>query len=71
MCLYIFVGGHVFSWGANMFGQLGLGNKSYSVNAPERVLSLTGLPLYKIAAGGYHSVALTFSGGVFAWGRNE
>ncbi|XP_048125460.1 probable E3 ubiquitin-protein ligase HERC4 isoform X4 [Alosa alosa] len=64
-------GGQVFSWGQNKYGQLGLGMVGASVSSPQVIQSLLGIPFSQIAAGGAHSFALTFSGGVFGWGRNK
>ena len=35
------------------------------------VTTLLGIPLVKISAGAYHSMALGYSGAVFGWGRNR
>ncbi len=65
-------GGRVYAWGANDVGQLG-------VACTSRVRCLTPLPLrglpsgdpvVAIAAGYQHSLAVTRSGLVFAWGDN-
>ncbi|KAM9365582.1 putative E3 ubiquitin-protein ligase HERC4 isoform 2-T2 [Pholidichthys leucotaenia] len=64
-------GGQVFSWGQNRYGQLGLGIKGQSISTPQIIQSLQGIPFAQIAAGGAHSFALTVSGAVFGWGRNN
>ncbi|XP_034538361.1 probable E3 ubiquitin-protein ligase HERC4 [Notolabrus celidotus] len=64
-------GGHVFSWGQNRFGQLGLGMNGQSICSPQIIQSLQGVPFAQITAGGAHSFALTLSGAVFGWGRNK
>ncbi|XP_062375181.1 probable E3 ubiquitin-protein ligase HERC4 [Sardina pilchardus] len=64
-------GGQVFSWGQNKYGQLGLGMVGASTSSPQVIQSLLGIPFSQVAAGGAHSFALTFSGGVFGWGRNK
>ncbi|XP_018429019.1 PREDICTED: probable E3 ubiquitin-protein ligase HERC4 [Nanorana parkeri] len=61
----------IFAWGANRYGQLGLGYEQKNVNAPRPLKSLSGIPFHQIAAGGAHSFALTLSGAVFGWGRNK
>ncbi|XP_051896977.1 probable E3 ubiquitin-protein ligase HERC4 [Pristis pectinata] len=63
--------GQVFAWGQNTFGQLGLGKKDPSPCNPETVKRFSGIPVAQIAAGGEHSCALTVSGAVLAWGRNN
>ncbi|GAA6094637.1 probable E3 ubiquitin-protein ligase HERC3 isoform X2 [Tachysurus ichikawai] len=62
--------GQLFTWGQNLSGQLGLGNKSQSFHPPQLLESLCGIPLTQISAGGDHSFALSLSGAVFGWGRN-
>uniref|UniRef100_A0A8C3AVV7 HECT and RLD domain containing E3 ubiquitin protein ligase 4 n=1 Tax=Cyclopterus lumpus TaxID=8103 RepID=A0A8C3AVV7_CYCLU len=64
-------GGHVFSWGQNQYGQLGLGIDGQSISTPQIIQSLQGIPFNQISAGGAHSFALTLSGAVFGWGRNK
>ncbi|XP_067902491.1 probable E3 ubiquitin-protein ligase HERC3 isoform X2 [Heterodontus francisci] len=63
--------GQVFAWGQNTGGQLGVGRTSHSVLSPQCVTSLAGIPLAQIAAGAAHSFALSLSGAVFSWGRNN
>ncbi|KAK7901813.1 hypothetical protein WMY93_018582 [Mugilogobius chulae] len=64
-------GGHIFSWGQNRYGQLGLGINGQSISSPQIVQSLQGIPFAQITAGGAHSFARTFSGAVFGWGCNK
>jgi len=58
--------GTVWAWGSDSNGQLGddaiLANKS----APVQVEGLAGV--MEVCAGGYHSMALTTGGSVYAWG---
>ncbi|XP_055488491.1 probable E3 ubiquitin-protein ligase HERC3 [Leucoraja erinacea] len=63
--------GQVFAWGQNTFGQLGLGTRGPLSCDPQTVKSFSGVPVAQITAGGEHSFALTVSGTVFAWGRNN
>uniref|UniRef100_A0A8C0IPH8 HECT-type E3 ubiquitin transferase n=1 Tax=Chelonoidis abingdonii TaxID=106734 RepID=A0A8C0IPH8_CHEAB len=63
--------GQFFTWGQNKYGQLGLGKECPSQTSPQRVTSLDGIPLAQVAAGGAHSFALSLSGAVFGWGRNN
>lgn len=57
-------------WGANNFGQLGLGNISQIESVPKVVATLTGIPIGFIACGSNHSFAISKSGGVFGWGES-
>ncbi|VDP92765.1 unnamed protein product [Echinostoma caproni] len=62
----------VYVFGANIWGQLGLGYRSEEpVSVPHQLLCLSGLPIRCIAAGGHHSVVLTMSGSLFTWGANK
>ncbi|XP_031237886.1 probable E3 ubiquitin-protein ligase HERC6 [Mastomys coucha] len=63
--------GHVFSWGSNSQGQLGLGKDFGSQATPQKVKSLEGIPLAQVAAGGTHSFALSLMGTSFGWGSNR
>ncbi|KAJ7565806.1 hypothetical protein O6H91_02G076100 [Diphasiastrum complanatum] len=62
--------GNVWAWGNNEYGQLGTGDTQPRAS-PIPVRGLTGLVLEDIAAGGWHSMALTVDGQVYAWGRGE
>ncbi|XP_072439989.1 probable E3 ubiquitin-protein ligase HERC3 [Chiloscyllium punctatum] len=63
--------GQLFTWGQNTYGQLGLGTKDACRHIPELMISLPGMPVAQITAGGEHSFALSLSGTVFGWGRNN
>lgn len=63
--------GQLITWGQNSHGQLGLGHGFTSQSSPQRVKSLEGIPLAQVTAGGFHSFALSLSGAVFAWGKNN
>ncbi|XP_067850559.1 probable E3 ubiquitin-protein ligase HERC4 isoform X2 [Heptranchias perlo] len=63
--------GRLFAWGQNTYGQLGLGTEDLSQCNPQCVKSLTGVPVAQITAGGEHSFAMSLSGTVFGWGRNN
>jgi alpha-tubulin suppressor-like RCC1 family protein len=65
--------GSLFCWGDNTFGQLGVGTTS-RLNQPVRVPftgQLTGSTIIAIAAGRFHSLAVTSNGKVAAWGANS
>ncbi|XP_051238205.1 probable E3 ubiquitin-protein ligase HERC4 [Dicentrarchus labrax] len=63
--------GQVYTWGQDCRGQLGLGKRKAGANSPQHLRSLSAIPLVQIAAGGEQSFALSVSGGVFGWGRND
>ena len=66
------MGGTVWAWGANSYGELGNGNNNNS-NIPVQV-SLPSLPsgvtITNIAGESSHSLALASNGTVWAWGSN-
>eukprot|EP01006_Ploeotia_vitrea_P034013 TRINITY_DN65686_c9_g1_i1.p1 TRINITY_DN65686_c9_g1~~TRINITY_DN65686_c9_g1_i1.p1 ORF type:complete len:503 (+),score=31.66 TRINITY_DN65686_c9_g1_i1:129-1511(+) len=61
--------GTVFSWGQNDAGQLGLGVVDKGQSTPQRVHTLVGTRIAKVAATKLHSLALTRDGLVYAWGN--
>lgn len=67
-CAFTISGG-VKCWGRNSEGQLGDGTATDSVT-PVSVLGLTS-GIVEVAAGGYHSCALTTAEGVECWGKNS
>ncbi|XP_020610535.1 probable E3 ubiquitin-protein ligase HERC4 [Orbicella faveolata] len=69
--LALTTGGFFFAWGDNKNGQLGISNSSPVHYHPEHVSSLFGVPFALLCAGGYHSFALSLSGALFSWGRNN
>ncbi|XP_037385436.1 E3 ISG15--protein ligase HERC5 isoform X1 [Talpa occidentalis] len=64
-------GGELFAWGQNLHGQLGVGRTLVSIPVPQVVEQLSGVPLVQISAGEAHSMALSMSGNVYSWGRNN
>lgn len=62
--------GMLWAWGNNEYGQLGTGD-TQPRSQPIPVQGLSGLTLVDIAAGGWHSTALTDDGEVYGWGRGE
>lgn len=63
--------GQVYTWGQNSRGQLGLGRRKSGITSPQHVQCLSSMPLVQVSAGGQQSFALSVSGGVFGWGRND
>uniref|UniRef100_A0A8C0K1F9 HECT and RLD domain containing E3 ubiquitin protein ligase 5 n=1 Tax=Canis lupus dingo TaxID=286419 RepID=A0A8C0K1F9_CANLU len=64
-------GGELFAWGQNLHGQLGVGRLFTSIPTPQLVEHLSGVPLVQISAGKAHSMALSMSGNIYSWGRND
>lgn len=67
--------GQLYSFGGNRFGQLGRSANIETTN-PNPIPVRVGLPglvgsVVAIAAGGYHSLALSSSGQIYAFGLNE
>ncbi|NWG26902.1 MAG: T9SS type A sorting domain-containing protein [Ignavibacteriaceae bacterium] len=65
--------GTVYTWGNNSFGQLGDGSNINS-SVPVAVNTsgvLSGKTVIQVAAGYYHSLALTSDGNTYSWGRND
>lgn len=60
--------GTVWGWGSNAYGQTGAGASYTVVDAATQVPGLSNV--IDVAAGYYHSAALTASGQVYCWGRN-
>lgn len=66
-------GGELYSWGSNIYGQLGVKPSSEldQCNYPMRLTTLLGIPVAAIACGGNHSFLISKSSAVFGWGRNN
>jgi alpha-tubulin suppressor-like RCC1 family protein len=61
--------GALFAWGFGQYGQLGNGGTGSSSN-PVSVTLPAGVKVTAVAVGSLHSVALTSTGSVLAWGYN-
>lgn len=62
--------GELLAWGYNFDGQLGNGTTTNRLT-PARVILPGGVKAAAVAAGSNHSLAVTTTGKVFAWGSNE
>ncbi|XP_063982429.1 probable E3 ubiquitin-protein ligase HERC4 [Diachasmimorpha longicaudata] len=62
--------GELYAWGSNVEGQLGLGTDIKTELKPKLITSLAGIPIAFVACGGYHSLIVSKSGAIYAWGRN-
>jgi len=69
-CLAIAEDGHVYSWGRNEAGQLGLGDTDDHF-VPKLVKEITGYEVVEVATGKSHTLFLTSCGKVLAAGSNE
>ena len=61
--------GQVWTWGSNIYGELGTGASKQSADEPEHVTSLENIVC--IGAGYYHAVALDNQGKIYTWGLNN
>lgn len=60
--------GTVWTWGNNRYGQLGEGSTIEERRTPVQVMDIDNIT--SIATKGWHNLALTSDGKVFAWGNN-
>ncbi|XP_074588972.1 RCC1 domain-containing protein RUG3, mitochondrial isoform X1 [Curcuma longa] len=61
--------GHIWNWGANSNCELGRGNNLGDWR-PQPIPGIDEHQIVQIAAGGYHSLALTDTGKVLSWGHS-
>ncbi|OQR90075.1 HECT E3 ubiquitin ligase [Achlya hypogyna] len=68
-------GGHVYGFGRNDYGQLGLGdagaNAQQRIAMPQLIADLEGKEIVRIACGCYHTVAVAENGMLYVFGRNN
>ncbi|XP_050355450.1 serine/threonine-protein kinase Nek9 [Nymphalis io] len=62
--------GRVYTWGNGRRLQLGHGDLT-NLDLPTEVEALAGIKIVKIKAGGWHSLALSEHGDLYAWGWND
>ena len=67
--LAITTDGNLWSWGGNASGQLGDGLMTYQDSTVPILVSSTG-NWWRVAAGGYHSLAVRLDGTLWSWGDN-
>ena len=60
--------GELWTWGYNFYGQLGVGDTT-NRHAPAKV-SVNGQKIVAVAAGFWHTAAITESGELWTWGHN-
>ncbi len=68
--------GQIFTWGSNQHGQLGLDSADALPTGNQRVwlpgeVKLEGVIFVDVSAGGFHTLALTDSGQLYVFGRND
>ena len=61
------VSGHLFIWGSNSFGQLGLGDQMRRPT-PRLVHLMLSHCIVSVCCGEHHTAVLTAKGAVFTWG---
>jgi hypothetical protein len=64
----------IYSWGTNGYGQLGLGKHDREELGSHQFPTLINMPdksIVKVAAGAFHSAALSDDGKVLVWGQNR
>jgi len=69
-CMLLTEHGQVYSWGGGTRGQLGHGSLS-SEESPRLIMALDGMRIVKIAAGGWHSAAISEFNDLYMFGWNE
>jgi alpha-tubulin suppressor-like RCC1 family protein len=62
--------GVVWAWGADQYGQLGIGTTTAASATPTQVVFPSGTTITAISAGDFHSLAVDSNGNVWAWGYN-
>jgi len=69
-CMLLTEHGQVYTWGGGSRGQLGHGTLA-SEETPRLVMALDGMKIVKIAAGGWHSAAISEFNDLYMFGWNE
>jgi len=61
--------GTVWTWGSNIYGELGTNSNESYIDEPKELKNLSNI--VDIGAGDYHAVALNNNGEVYTWGLNN
>lgn len=69
-CLALTIGGNVYAWGDNSFGQLGLMDAKNRLR-PEQIKSMRSIGARSISAGRNHSLVVSHSGLLLSFGSNS
>ncbi|XP_055615452.1 E3 ISG15--protein ligase HERC5 [Toxorhynchites rutilus septentrionalis] len=70
-CLLLTSNGDCYSWGGGLRGQLGNGEITPHYERPQLIEALAGVKILDIAAGGWHSGAVSSFGDLYTWGWNS
>ena len=62
---------HLFSWGCNHWGQLGIGSVNKKTFKPQLIAFPQNETLIQISCGLNHTLGLTSKGVLYGWGRNQ
>lgn len=62
---------NLYTWGNNLFGQLGNGTVNTLVSPGIPTPTLVGAGFSKVACGGNHTLSIDTSGKLYAWGNNS
>ena len=63
--------GSLYSWGSNVYGQLGRDSTPSNESLPLMVKHLRKQPIAYLSTGQNHVAALSADGGVFTWGHGR
>jgi alpha-tubulin suppressor-like RCC1 family protein len=61
----------IYSWGAGINGQLGIGSEKLAISAPVEVTDLHGEDILTISSSGDVSAAITKEGELYTWGKTR
>ena len=62
--------GNCYSFGHGRYGVLGHGDE-LSMQAPRQILGLNRHRIKRVAVGGHHVLAISYTGKIFSWGKND
>ncbi|OQS06234.1 hypothetical protein THRCLA_01720 [Thraustotheca clavata] len=66
-------GGHIYGFGRNDYGQLGIGdsNSQQRISTPQLIFDLEEKEIVRISCGCYHTIAVADNGMLYVFGRNN